>query len=66
MGIEKVRYRRPVHPGDTVEIEAPSWRLPKPAWGVLRGVARVDGQIAARHDDLRARPHGPVGPLPVG
>ena len=22
MGIERVRYRRPVHPGDTVEIEA--------------------------------------------
>ena len=46
MGIERVRYRRPVHPGDQVVIEAVVRRL-RSRMGVLQGVARVDGQIAA-------------------
>jgi 3-hydroxyacyl-[acyl-carrier-protein] dehydratase len=46
MGIEKVRYRRPVHPGDVVEIEATVKRL-RGRMGVLHGVARVDGRVAA-------------------
>jgi 3-hydroxyacyl-[acyl-carrier-protein] dehydratase len=45
MGIERVRYRRPVHPGDVVEIEATVRRL-RSRVGVLRGVARVDGKVA--------------------
>jgi 3-hydroxyacyl-[acyl-carrier-protein] dehydratase len=44
MGIERVRYRRPVHPGDQVVIEAVVRRL-RSRMGVLRGVARVDGRI---------------------
>jgi 3-hydroxyacyl-[acyl-carrier-protein] dehydratase len=44
MGIERVRYRRPVHPGDQVVIEAVVRRL-RSRMGVLRGVARVDGHI---------------------
>jgi 3-hydroxyacyl-[acyl-carrier-protein] dehydratase len=44
MGIEKVRFRRPVHPGDVVEIEAEVKRL-RSRMGVLRGVARVGGQV---------------------
>lgn len=44
MGIERVRYRRPVHPGDVVEIEATVRRL-RSRVGVLRGVARVDGKV---------------------
>ena len=44
MGIEKVRYRLPVHPGDTVEIEAMVRRL-RSRMGVLRGIGRVDGRI---------------------
>jgi 3-hydroxyacyl-[acyl-carrier-protein] dehydratase len=44
MGIEKVRYRRPVHPGDVVEIEAEVKRL-RSRMGVLRGVARVKGEV---------------------
>jgi 3-hydroxyacyl-[acyl-carrier-protein] dehydratase len=44
MGIERVRYRRPVHPGDVVEIEALVRRL-RSRMGVLRGIARVDGRI---------------------
>ena len=44
MGIQKVRYRRAVHPGDVVVIEATVLRL-RSRMGLLRGVARVDGQI---------------------
>ncbi len=44
MGIERVRYRRPVHPGDQVVIEAVVRRL-RSRMGVLRGVARVEGRI---------------------
>ena len=43
MGIERVRYRRPVHPGDVVQIEAMVVRL-RNRMGQLSGVARVDGK----------------------
>ena len=46
MGIERVRYRRAVRPGDVVEIEATVLRL-KSRMGLLRGVARVAGQVVA-------------------
>jgi 3-hydroxyacyl-[acyl-carrier-protein] dehydratase len=42
-GIERVRYRRPVHPGDVVVIEAVVKRL-RGRMGVLKGAARVDGR----------------------
>jgi 3-hydroxyacyl-[acyl-carrier-protein] dehydratase len=42
-GIERVRYRRPVHPGDVVEIEAVVLRL-RSRMGTLKGVARVNGR----------------------
>jgi len=41
-GIERVRYRRPVYPGDVVVIEANVVRL-RSRMGLLKGVARVDG-----------------------
>lgn len=44
MGIERVRYRRPVHPGDVVVIEATVRRL-RSRMGQLRGIARVGGKI---------------------
>ena len=44
MGIERVRYRRPVHPGDVVEIEASVQRL-RSRMGQLRGIARVEGKV---------------------
>jgi 3-hydroxyacyl-[acyl-carrier-protein] dehydratase len=43
MGIERVRYRRPVHPGDVVEIEVFVVRL-RSRMGLLKGVARVGGK----------------------
>ena len=42
-GIKRVRYRRPVHPGDVVVIEANVVRL-RSRMGLLHGVARVDGK----------------------
>ena len=43
-GIERVRYRRPVRPGDVVEIEATVIRL-RSRMGLLKGIARVDGRV---------------------
>jgi 3-hydroxyacyl-[acyl-carrier-protein] dehydratase len=42
-GIERVRYRGPVGPGDVVEIEATVVRL-RSRMGLLKGIARVDGR----------------------
>jgi 3-hydroxyacyl-[acyl-carrier-protein] dehydratase len=42
--MERVRFRRPVRPGDTVEIEARVRHL-RSRMGQLEGVARVGGQI---------------------
>ena len=46
MGIERVRFRRPVHPGDVVEIEVLAVRL-RSRMGLLKGAARVDGRMIA-------------------
>ncbi len=43
-GIERVRYRQPVHPGDVVVIEAMVLRL-RSRMGLLKGIARVDGKV---------------------
>lgn len=43
MGIDRVRYRRPVHPGDVVRIEAVVKRL-RSRMGVLSGTATVNGE----------------------
>src|SRR6187402_2121063 len=44
MGIDRVRYRHPVRPGDVVEIEAVVKRL-RSRMGVLSGAARVNGKV---------------------
>jgi 3-hydroxyacyl-[acyl-carrier-protein] dehydratase len=44
MGIERVRFRHPVYPGDIVEIEAVVKRL-RSRMGVLSGAARVNGKV---------------------
>jgi 3-hydroxyacyl-[acyl-carrier-protein] dehydratase len=43
-GIKRVRFRRAVHPGDVVVIEAMVLRL-RSRMGLLKGVARVDGKV---------------------
>ena len=50
VGIERVRYRRPVYPGDVVEIEARVKRL-RSRMGQLYGFARVNGTRRPRWDD---------------
>jgi 3-hydroxyacyl-[acyl-carrier-protein] dehydratase len=45
-GMERVRFRRPVYAGDTVEIEARVKRL-RSRMGQLTGFARVNGQVVA-------------------
>ena len=61
MGIKRVRYRRPVHAGDVVEIEARVKRL-RSRMGELEGFARVDGRIVVEGAMTfalgQARPHG--------
>jgi 3-hydroxyacyl-[acyl-carrier-protein] dehydratase len=44
MGIDRVRYRRPVVAGDTVLLEATVVRL-RAKMGSLQGTARVDGHV---------------------
>jgi 3-hydroxyacyl-[acyl-carrier-protein] dehydratase len=44
MGIERVRYRHAVHPGDVVEIEARVKRL-RSRMGQLDGFARANGRV---------------------
>jgi 3-hydroxyacyl-[acyl-carrier-protein] dehydratase len=46
MGIERVRYRGSVYPGDVIEIEALVKRL-RSRMGVLTGRARVRGKVVA-------------------
>jgi 3-hydroxyacyl-[acyl-carrier-protein] dehydratase len=43
-GIKRVRYRRPVHPGDVVVIEVQAKRL-RSRMGLLEGKARVNGKV---------------------
>jgi 3-hydroxyacyl-[acyl-carrier-protein] dehydratase len=43
-GIERVRFRHAVYPGDVVEIEAVVKRL-RSRMGVLSGAARVNGKV---------------------
>ncbi len=65
-GIQRVRYRKAVYPGDVVEIEAIVVRL-RNRMGVLRGTARVKGEVVAEGTmtfALGARPETPAAPAP--
>jgi 3-hydroxyacyl-[acyl-carrier-protein] dehydratase len=59
MGIERVKYRRPVHPGEVVVIEVLAHRL-RSRMGVLGGWARVDGKIVL--EGRMTFSHGPGDP----
>jgi hypothetical protein len=60
MGIDRVRYRHPVRPGDVVEVEARVRRL-RSRMGQLDGVARVNGRIVIDGTMTFA-----LGPAPAG
>ena len=69
-GIERVRYRHPVHPGDTVVIEAKVVKL-RSRMGQLKGVARVDGRAVidgamtfALGPVPQTQPSPPATPIP--
>ena len=59
MGIERVRFRQPVFPGDVVEIEARVKRL-RSRMGQLDGFARVDGRVVVSGTMTFA-----LGPVPA-
>jgi 3-hydroxyacyl-[acyl-carrier-protein] dehydratase len=53
-GIERVRYRKPVHPGDVVVIEVIVKRLAEPDGGTRRQCQGGRQARRRRHDDVRA------------
>ncbi len=50
-GIDEARFRRPIVPGDCIELEVVLLRRRAPLWK-FHGVARVEGQVAAEADLL--------------
>ena len=50
-GLEHVRFRRPVVPGDSLRLEVELVHKRRPLWK-MKGRARVDGQIAAEAEFL--------------
>lgn len=51
LGIDKARFRRPVVPGDKLELSARALQRRGPVWK-LKGEARVDGALAAEAEML--------------
>ena len=49
MGIDAARFRRPVVPGDRLELEVELTKAKSTVWK-MRGTARVDGHTAAEAD----------------
>jgi beta-hydroxyacyl-ACP dehydratase FabZ len=50
-GLEHVRFRRPVVPGDQLRLEVELLHKRRPLWK-MRGKAKVDGQVAAEAEFL--------------
>jgi 3-hydroxyacyl-[acyl-carrier-protein] dehydratase len=48
-GLDKVRFRRPVVPGDQIRIEVKTTKFHRPLWK-MSAEARVDGELAAEAD----------------
>jgi 3-hydroxyacyl-[acyl-carrier-protein] dehydratase len=48
-GIDKARFKRPVEPGDQLQIEVVQKNF-KRGIGVFSGIAKVDGKVAATAD----------------
>jgi 3-hydroxyacyl-[acyl-carrier-protein] dehydratase len=49
MGIDGARFRRPVVPGDRLELSVEITKRKDPVWKE-RGEARVDGELVAEAD----------------
>jgi len=52
-GLEHVRFRRPVVPGDSLRLEVELIHKRRPLWK-MKGKAKVDGQVAAEAEFLTA------------
>ena len=52
-GLEHVRFRRPVVPGDSLRLEVELVHKRRPLWK-MKGKAKVDGQVAAEAEFLTA------------
>jgi 3-hydroxyacyl-[acyl-carrier-protein] dehydratase len=68
-GMDKVRFRRPVFPGDTFISEVEVTRT-RGSFGWVRGVGRVDGEVAVEAEFFYSlvpneAPSAPVGGLLV-
>ena len=61
MGIDRVRYRRPVVAGDQVELRGEVLRL-RSKMGSLKGEARVDGRIVCQGQMTFALADRPAAP----
>lgn len=61
MGIDRVRYRRPVRAGDSVLLEGIVVRL-RGRMGSLRGIARVDGRVVCEGRMTFALAERPAAP----
>jgi 3-hydroxyacyl-[acyl-carrier-protein] dehydratase len=61
MGIDGARFRRPVVPGDRLELEVEVVKHKGAVWK-QKGTARVDGQVVAEAEFLAmlADPEGPA------
>ncbi len=55
LSIEKAKFRRPIYPGDRMDIEVHILRLHR-RYGKLRGEAKVDGKLAAEAEMTFAMP----------
>lgn len=54
-GIEKTKFRRPIYPGDRMDIEVRMTHFHK-KYGKFRGTVKVDGQLAAETEITFAMP----------
>lgn len=48
-GLDRARFRRPVVPGDQLQLEVVLLKRHRPLWE-MHGIARVDGQMVAEAD----------------
>ena len=64
-GMDKVRFRRPVFPGDSLISEVEVVRT-RGSFGWVRGVGRVDGEVAVEAELSYSLVPGETPPTPVG
>jgi 3-hydroxyacyl-[acyl-carrier-protein] dehydratase len=56
LGIEKAKFRKPVYPGDQMDIKVEVVNLHHKKYGKLRGEVKVDGNLAAEAEIMFGTP----------